>query len=312
MQKFICYEKPFSLCTEGLSFLKERYTGKRESKMGSQVLIYKGGNVGFRVFGMQDGKQCADKNLIIGTVFDEVSDQALRNKIRLKTADLSPNVKKIGKRSFFGCTSLHKVNFGNLEVVQEEAFCGCSKLKEIYFPASTKAIKDGAFKECKRLETVTFEPSRVNFIIPRESFYQCQKLTKLILPSKLNRIEDRAFYKCQSLSKLHFPVTLESIGREAFYQTGFTMLKLPRNLKVLDDSAFFKCNQLEYVILPESLKKIGKWVFHGCNRLKILEIHHDPDEIGDWIINKSAMIRCKKGSMLDEYCEKFGFTREYL
>ena len=80
----------------------------------------------------------------------------------------------------------------------------------------------------------------------------------------------------------------------------------------MEESAFFKCSNLTSVCLPESIRSIEKWVFHGCNRLKYLEIRHDPEFIGDWIINRSATIRCYKGSKVDAYCREFGFQTEYL
>ena len=79
----------------------------------------------------------------------------------------------------------------------------------------------------------------------------------------------------------------------------------------IGDSAFFKCNNLIEIKIPSTVRYIGKWVFQGCNRVQVVEILHEPDFIGDWIINKSAMIRCKKGSSVDKYCQKLGFKTEY-
>lgn len=53
---------------------------------------------------------------------------------------------------------------------------------------------------------------------------------------------------------------------------------------------------LTEVKLPESIRRIEKWVFHGCARLQVLEIRHDPEYIGEWIINKAARIRCYRES----------------
>ena len=73
-----------------------------------------------------------------------------------------------------------------------------------------------------------------------------------------------------------------------------------------------KCRNLEYVRIPESVKIIEKWAFHGCNRLKVIEIAHEPENIGDWIINRSVTVRCYKGGKVDKYCKKFQFKTEYL
>lgn len=47
-------------------------------------------------------------------------------------------------------------------------------------------------------------------------------------------------------------------------------------------------------------------------RLKVLEIRHDPEYIGEWIINRAARIRCYQGSKVDRYCQESGFTVEYI
>ena len=74
----------------------------------------------------------------------------------------------------------------------------------------------------------------------------------------------------------------------------------------------YKCTQLTEVRLPTHIRRIEKWVFHGCSRLQVLEIRHDPEYIGEWIINKAARIRCYRGSKVDMYCQESGFTVEYL
>ena len=131
-------------------------------------------------------------------------------------------------------------------------------------------------------------------------------------PDSVQVISARAFYKCVSLNALKLPRRIRVIGREAFYQTGMNELELPKGLEVIEDSAFLKCSQLTYVRLPRSVKRIEKWAFHGCNRLKTLEIAHDPEFIGEWIINRSAAIRCVRGGKVDRYCQNAGFTTEYI
>ena len=48
------------------------------------------------------------------------------------------------------------------------------------------------------------------------------------------------------------------------------------------------------------------------HRLKVVEIAHEPEFIGDWIVNKSTVIRCRKDSKVEAYCKKFEFAVEYI
>ena len=125
-------------------------------------------------------------------------------------------------------------------------------------------------------------------------------------------IREEAFYKCESLKELKLPKNLKRIGSRAFYQCGLQKLDLPEGLTEIGDSAFLKCKQLEYVKIPESVQKIGKWAFHGCGKLKVLEIHHDPSEVGEWVTNKNCVIRCRKDSRMEQYAKEYGMGVEEI
>lgn len=173
-------------------------------------------------------------------------------------------------------------------------------------------IGKGAFFRCKKLETATFPESVTCVYLAEEVFYGCESLKEIKIPKSVQEIKSRAFYKCLNLEKVEFPLALRKIGSQAFYQTALKELELPDGLREIGDSAFLKCNNLESVKIPESVKRIEKWAFHGCHRLKVVEIAHEPEFIGDWIVNKSTVIRCRKDSKVEAYCKKFEFAVEYI
>lgn len=109
-----------------------------------------------------------------------------------------------------------------------------------------------------------------------------------------------------------FPKGLKVIGMNAFYFCGMEKLELPDTLETIDVKAFFKCIQLQEVKIPVSVRSIERGAFHGCNRLKILEFRHDPDFIGEELINKSTRIRCYQGSKVDAYCQEHDYITEYI
>ena len=148
--------------------------------------------------------------------------------------------------------------------------------------------------------------------VGKSAFAKCTALTAVTLPASVEVIGDNAFYDCKRLKQLTLPESLRSIGNNAFHHCGINTLQLPLHLETLGDSAFFHCAHLTEVIIPPSVKSIGKWAFHGCNRMKVLEIAHDPQEIGEWIANKSTTFRCRKGSVVDKYCQKNSFKTAYI
>lgn len=162
------------------------------------------------------------------------------------------------------------------------------------------------------METVSFPENSRCRTIPLQAFAECRQLKQLVLPDTLEVIEDEAFYKCDSLTSVQLPRLLLKIGDKSFYQCGLETLNLPESLRFIGDSAFLKCKNLRYVRIPRTVEHLGKWAFHGCSRLEVLEIHHDPAEIGEWITNKNCTIRCPKGSRMEEYAVKYEMQVEYL
>ena len=139
------------------------------------------------------------------------------------------------------------------------------------------------------------------------TFANCRALFNVTLPEVMWTIGNQAFYKCESLEDIKFPEKLHRIENQAFYQCGFKSLHFPEHLEMIGESAFLKCKKLEYVFIPPSVQKIGKWAFHGCNNLKVLEILHDPQDVGEWLTNKNCVIRCRRGSKMETYAHNTAF-----
>ena len=96
-------------------------------------------------------------------------------------------------------------------------------------------------------ELVFDEDSEIT-VIGEEAFYNCDQLTKVILPDTVIRIDDYAFLSCEDLEYIYLPDNLISIGYEAFYL----------------------CDKLSYCRVPDGVK-IGDRAFDNCPRL-ILDI----------------------------------------
>ena len=185
-------------------------------------------------------------------------------------------------------------------------------LRRISFPKSLRSLEKGAFYKCKRANSVSFSEDSACREIPDRTFAECRQMKILVLPDALEEIGAEAFYKCEELTRVRLPDTLRKIGKRGFYQCGLEELHLPEHLEYIGESAFLKCKKLEYVRVPESVRMIGKWAFHGCGRLKKLEIHHDPEEVGEWITNKNCTIVCPKGSKMEAYAKSYEVNVEYL
>ena len=242
-----------------------------------------------RVISKNNARNYLSSNVKIPAPIEYIASEAFQKKTKISSVCFPDTLKNIGARTF-----------------------QCNSLKKVILPQALSSIPRAAFQENRKLGCVIFPHDSQISRIRSEAFSQCTSLESLQLSSALTLIEDRAFYRCKNLRSVDFPEGLKRIGKEAFYFCAIEELHLPQSLEFLDESAFFKCMNLTYVCLPTNIHYIGKWVFHGCNRMKYLEIRHDPDFIGPWIINRACTIRCYKGSKVDEYCKEFDFKVEYL
>lgn len=135
-------------------------------------------------------------------------------------------------------------------------------------------IPPSAFKEDRKLRQVDFADNSLLLKIREDAFNECASLAYIKIPESVIDIGDRAFYRCKSLSRIEFPKTLNASAKKHSTSAAWRNFTCRSHWKCWKSPAFFKCTKLTEVCLPESIRYIGKWVFHGCNRLRTLEIRH--------------------------------------
>lgn len=200
----------------------------------------------------------------------------------------------------------------HIEIVSAESFRRKNNIRSVKFPKNIRLIGADAFRECCALEEVLIPADSPLTTIRQSCFTECFVLSSLSLPNALEEIEGRAFFHCKKLSDVTFPDKLRKIGAHAFAFCPLKSLELPDSLEIIEEAAFFKCNFLLTVTIPKNVKHIGNQAFRGCNRLRYLEFYHDPETIGEEIINRAVTIRCYKNSYVATYCKERDLQVEYF
>jgi hypothetical protein len=121
-------------------------------------------------------------------------------------------------------------------VIGDEAFAGCSLLKEVVFSPSLKEIGQAAFAGCSLLEDFVFPEGLT--LIKAHAFFKAASVTRLIIPTTVTHILQSAFEGCANLQTLHFsPVShIALIGHRAFHGTSLTQIipiPLPQQHKLI-------------------------------------------------------------------------------
>ena len=145
-------------------------------------------------------------------IVDKITNPRV-TQIRIRGTWQGIPVRLLGERALVGSLA-EKVWLPDvLTQIDDYAFYRCSHLKQISLPDSLRVIGAGAF--CgSALRSITI-PTAIRKI-QRLTFSGCQFLEEAILPEGLEEIEERAFAQCPKLRRIQIPMSVRSIGRNAF------------------------------------------------------------------------------------------------
>ena len=177
--------------------------------------------------------------------------------------------------------------------IDNEAFAGCNRLREVVLPESIKTIENYAFRFCVSLKVVSISPgvrkigssafdgnlSLQSIDLPasvtslgNSVFRLCIRLTRVSLPDSLTHIPDQAFQYCVNLTHVGLPTSVVNIGSLSFaHCVSLRNLWLPDNVKTIADHAFQACYTFTKLELPSRNRhkvEIGKNVFFECHSLE--------------------------------------------
>ncbi len=191
--------------------------------------------------------------------------------------------------------------------IQSYAFYGSANLQSISFPESiTELLNENIFAYCTKLKNINFSESMTN--IPSYAFSHCTGLTEVHIPGNIKTIGSRAFGECTSLKTLTIDEGVKVIDSGAFYNSGITSLVLPKSVTTvgtqafydiewltsvkmygvtnINTNAFYSCDNLAEVMLPVTIKNIYDGAFCYCS--KITDVYYEGSE-SDWVSVKIGL-----------------------
>ena len=130
-----------------------------------------------------------------------------------------PSMTNIQSNLFASLTTLSSVELGNVTVIGDYAFSGCSALTSIDFPDTLGAIESYAFEGCGLAGTITL-PENVTGL-GDGAFKDCSGITSIVMlgSSELYMEQRSPFDNCTSLSEITFGKNLSSVGDGLFSTT---------------------------------------------------------------------------------------------
>lgn len=203
----------FEECTQ----LKKLVLSKNISEIKNSVF--------FKCDGLQEIKvEKGNKHFkSVGGVLFDIDEKRLicyptgRNSVRY---EVPSTVQTIEDYAFEGVSRLKEIKLNNgIERIGDGAFKGCKNLRKITIPSTVNDLGEEAFAECKSLEKINILEGLKS--IKLNTFYACEKLKEIILPNSVTSIGDGAFLACTSLKKIVLPTNLTHIEYNSFNTNRF-------------------------------------------------------------------------------------------
>lgn len=188
---------------------------------------------------------------------------------QLLTVRVPSTVMEIGRMAFSNMKRLLKVEYDAKGLITESSvFANCEALEKVTFGADVKCVPAYMFEGCTSLIKVEFaKGSEQENGIGSGSGRFC--------------IGGGAFKDCTALTSFTFPSNLDSIGGDAFRNTGIIKAELPKGTRSIA-WAFRDCAKLTEVVLPESMEcLLADDTFYGTSLEKIYDYHVTPLQIKD-------------------------------
>lgn len=268
------------------------------------------------------------KSLEIPAGVTVIPDRTFQGCERLESIQIDGDITMIGAEAFDGCVALTSMPLSkSLSLIGADAFRDCTALTEFQLaegnthfqvqqgalmtadatrlltyaasapqqsfvmPETLTQIDDGALKNLRYLETLTFSPifsdyqagmfenatglKTVNFgegtltAIPDRFFKGCTSLVSPNAFTGVTSVGESAFEGCTAVQSLSFDDSLSNIGTKAFQNcTALESVHIPDSVTSLSAAAFRNDVSLTAFQMPEYLNTVSASAFSGCTSLK--------------------------------------------
>ena len=172
-------------------------------------------------------------------------------------------VTRIKAGAFANCDVQEVVMTDGITIIEEDAFKGCAKLKQVILPGTIREIGDAAFSGCPNLVTVALPKTLEQ--IGRYAF-SGTALRQVDLPEGLLWLGDGAYMDCNKLTNATLPKHFAELAPKVFKGcASLKKMEMPDGIVKIGTEAFAGCAEMIDMIVPESVSSVGDNAFAAMN-----------------------------------------------
>ncbi len=153
----------------------------------------------------------------------------------------------------------------SVTIIDNYAFQGCSKLRNVTIRDNVTSIGNSAFSDCTNLVGIKI-PDSVK-TIGSSAFYNCGNLNTVDFGNSVTTIGDYAFNYCSSLTTISLPDSVSDINRAFNYCYGLISIDIGDGVNMIKSGAFFCCDKLSSITIGSGVTHIVSGAFGGCESL---------------------------------------------
>lgn len=199
-------------------------------------------------------------------------------------------VKEMASYGIASNGNMTSIDLNEVTKVDVSALVDVGKLTRIKLPKDLKkdGLRQGAFERCNALEAYEVAEGNTDFSAVGGVLFSANKETLYFyplakpdetytIPSTVKEIAVKAFQGATKLTSLVIPTSVEKIQEQAFrqnYKLASVKFCEPSKITDLSAYAFWQCPKLTEVTLPSSITEIGK-VFLQCENLETVNVPAD-------------------------------------
>ena len=219
-------------------------------------------------------------------------------------------VRTIYNNAFYGTNIIEVVIPEGVISIGESAFSCCYSLTSITIPDTLLEIGVHAFlysdnlpfvynSNCKYLGTKynpyfalldvtnknhsSYEISTDTKVIADYTFWDCTRLTSIIIPDGMRGIGSSAFNNCALLASVVIPDSVVYLGDRAFQDCeNLSSAIISKNITFIDVGTFYDCKKLSKIVIGNKVSYIGVEAFLGCEKLDTVVIGNGVTFIDPW------------------------------